>query len=68
MLELKKSAGNLPRSAVKRSSATADLFEISIVDLAYKYNPFVGHLDENGDTGITREQYTATIGCFFVWD
>lgn len=61
----KKSAGNLPRSAVTRSSTTADLFEISIVDLADKYNPFVGHLDENGDTGITRERHAATIGCFF---
>ena len=61
----KKSAGNLPRFAVKRSSATADLFEISIADLADTYNPFVGHLEENGDTGITRERHAAAIGCFF---
>ena len=64
----KKSVGTLPSSAVKRFSATADLFEISIADLADAYNPFVGHLEENGDTGIIREQHTAAIGCFFVWD
>lgn len=49
MLELKKSAGNLPRSAVKRSSATADLSAISIAELADKYNPLLDRVDENGE-------------------
>lgn len=49
MLELKKSAGNLPRSAVKRSSATADLSAISIAELADKYNPLLERVDENGE-------------------
>ena len=49
MLELKKSAGNLPRSAVKRSSASADLSEISIAELADRFNPLSGRLDENGE-------------------
>ena len=49
MLELKKSAGTLPRSAVKRSSASADLSKISIAELADKYNPFLEDLDENGE-------------------
>ena len=49
MLELKKSAGTLPRSAVKRSSATADLSAISIAELADKYNPLLDRVDENGE-------------------
>lgn len=49
MLELKKSAGTLPRSAVKRSSASADLFKISIAELADQFNPLFGRLDENGE-------------------
>ena len=49
MLELKKSAGNLPRSAVKRSSASADLSAISIAELADKYNPLLERVDENGE-------------------
>ena len=49
MLELKKSAGNLPRSAVKRSSASADLSAISIAELADKYNPLLDRVDENGE-------------------
>lgn len=49
MLELKKSAGTLPRSAVKRSSATADLSAISIAELADKYNPLLERVDENGE-------------------
>ena len=42
MLELKKSAGTLPRSAVKRSSASADLSKISIAELADQFNPLFG--------------------------
>lgn len=49
MLELKKSAGTLPRSAVKRSSASADLSKISIAELADQFNPLFGRLDENGE-------------------
>ena len=49
MLELKKSAGTLPRSAVKRSSATADFSAISIAELADKYNPLLDRVDENGE-------------------
>lgn len=49
MLELKKSAGTLPRSAVKRSSATADFSAISIAELADKYNPLFERVDENGE-------------------
>ena len=45
MLELKKSAGNLPRSAVKRSSASADLSAISIAELADKYNPLFDRVE-----------------------
>lgn len=38
ILELKKTAGSLPRSAVKRSSATADFVDINISQLVEKYN------------------------------
>ena len=70
MLELKKSAGTLPRSAVKRSSATADLSAISIAELADKYNPLFDRVDviekdtdlsTNPDPKSGREKSTSFI-------
>ena len=49
LLELKKPAGTLPRSAVKRSSASAGSSIISIAELANKYNTVEKSLDENGE-------------------
>ena len=49
MLELKDPAGNLPRSAVKRSSATAESSIVSIAELADKYNAVSKVVDENGE-------------------
>ena len=49
MLEREDPAGTLPRSAVKRSSASADLSKISIAELADQFNPLFGRLDENGE-------------------
>ena len=71
MLELKKSAGTLPRSAVKRSSASADLSKISIAELADQFNPLFGRLDENGEplpsvlsSRHNQEQQRAIYGAF----
>lgn len=47
LLELKKPAGTLPRSAVKRSSASAGSSIISIAELADKYNTVEKVVDEN---------------------
>ena len=61
MLELKDPAGTLPRSAVKRSSATAESSIISIAELADKYNTVSKVVDENGEPLVV---YHATLSDF----
>ena len=61
MLELKDPAGTLPRSAVKRSSATAESSIVSIAELADKYNAVSKVVDENGEPLVV---YHATLAEF----
>ena len=61
MLELKDPAGTLPRSAVKRSSATAESSVVSIAELADKYNTVSKVVDENGEPLVV---YHATLSDF----
>ena len=61
MLELKDPAGTLPRSAVKRSSATAESSVVSIAELADKYNAVSKVVDENGEPLVV---YHATLSEF----
>ena len=49
LLALKKPAGSLPRSAEKRSSATAGFVDINISQLAKKFNNTSKVVDENGE-------------------
>ena len=64
MLELKDPAGNLPRSAVKRSSATAESSIVSIAELADKYNAVSKVVDENGEPLVVYHGTLSEVSAF----